>query len=964
MDHDGRSTDASDPNIAGRGEGGSTSHPTGGSSVKSHNSSVQGNSVPQVPGDQTVISKKKQLGSKEIVNLPPRLEASRLSPGDKLGHYELLEFVGGGGMGRVFRALDTKLDRHVAVKVLPCEQLADQETLQRFRNEAKSAARLDHDNIARAYDLGEDRGLSYLVFEFVEGTTIRALVEQRGPMTLADALSYTLQVADALDHATGRGIVHRDVKPSNILITNEGRAKLIDMGLARIQTPHDSNNDLTATGVTLGTFDYISPEQARDPRIVDVRSDIYSLGCTFFFMLTGRPPFPEGTVLQKLLQHQGDEPPDIHEFRPEMPEELSGVLHTLLAKDPKRRYQSPTELVEQLQHLAELIGLRPIESSHRAWAPAQPRKTPFLQRHLPWMVPVGALLLIWLSLHVYWSYTAQQPLPPNQIASPTNFKPISDSLQPPEATSVDPTDTGTLAHLPQPLTSPSKPRNESTDIPWMPSNFPPSLQSMNDPGGAGSIFDGLKTKTNNRTTHPAASIFPQEVKKISSIDQILMPKPQGSESPTDSTSPTSPLAKPSSPTAKPSTPVTTPLASSLAGVLVVDPTGRQPGSYATLRAACNNAKSGEIIELRYNGRREETPLAIQNGEITIRAGDQFQPVVVFRPNDSNPRKYLRGMFNLTGTRLTLRKIAIELDIDQAVPAEEWSLFVLGRAETIKLKQCSLTIRNAFDEPRSRHEEVAFFKIQAAEADTSIADTTEKKGVKKSAEIELFNCIARGEAVLLRTANLQPVRLSWENGFFVSSEQLLRTDGGQKSPLPEDKIDIELRHLTIVVKQGLCRMVGSQFASRQLPTALNITDSIILSGENQALIQQVGPEHPNELQKLFTFSGDRNCYPGFNILWSTADSDLETAPEILEWQDWQSRWAPDHENHSLWCQVDWKNQPDPSRLPHTCTPRDYMLSESEENPTSRYASDGSDVGFDALQLPPLPPVSQGPLRSIP
>src|SRR5204863_7405654 len=145
--------------------------------------------------------------------------------------------------------------------------------------------------------------------------------------------------ADALWDAFRRDVVHRDIKPSNMLITSDGVAKLVDMGLARLHQVEHTDNDLTASGVTLGTFDYISPEQARDPRSADVRSDLYSLGCSLYFMLVGQPPFPHGTVLQKLLQHQGEEPSDVSELRPDVPYELSRILRTLLAKNPARRYQ-------------------------------------------------------------------------------------------------------------------------------------------------------------------------------------------------------------------------------------------------------------------------------------------------------------------------------------------------------------------------------------------------------------------------------------------------------------------------------------------------------------------------------------------------------------------------------------------------------------------------------------------------
>ena len=244
------------------------------------------------------------------------------------------------------------------------------------------------------YFVGEDRGLSYIVFEFVEGVNVRRLVEQKGPLPLAEAVSYTIQVAEALAHADARGVVHRDIKPSNVLITPEGRVKLIDMGLARLRNGDPAAADLTQSGVTLGTFDYISPEQARDPRNADIRSDIYSLGCTMFFMLAGQPPFPEGTVLQKLLQHQGDQPPDIRQFRPDLPEEVSRVLRKMMAKDPRHRHATSAELAADLLALADEIGLRPMSPTSRVWLTPPDRSVSFFQRHLPWMAPVAALLCI------------------------------------------------------------------------------------------------------------------------------------------------------------------------------------------------------------------------------------------------------------------------------------------------------------------------------------------------------------------------------------------------------------------------------------------------------------------------------------------------------------------------------------------------------------------------------------------
>jgi serine/threonine-protein kinase len=354
-----------------------------------------------------------------------RILHGRILPGEHLGHFELLQYVGGGGMGKVFRARDTRLARSVALKILSPEHAADRETVLRFQNEAQSAARLDHDNIARVYYVGEDRGLHYIVFEFIEGVNVRDLVESKGPLSLAEAVSYTLQVADALAHAADRNVVHRDIKPSNLLITPAGQAKLIDMGLARLREVDAATADLTASGVTLGTFDYISPEQARDPRNTDVRSDIYSLGCTLFFMLTGRPPFLGGTMLQKLLQHQADQPPDLGQFRPDLPEDVNRVLRKMLAKDPRRRYSSPQELVNDLLAVARAAGLRPTAPGGRTWLVPVALGVPAYYRHLPWIVSLFSLVAIVFALDYLWAYLPgpASPSPKPEVIQPDDSTP-------------------------------------------------------------------------------------------------------------------------------------------------------------------------------------------------------------------------------------------------------------------------------------------------------------------------------------------------------------------------------------------------------------------------------------------------------------------------------------------------------------------------------------------------------------
>lgn len=327
-------------------------------------------------------------------------------PGDRIDSFELEEAIGVGGMGAVFRALDTRLDRHVALKILPPEQASDPEVVQRFYQEGRAAARLDNENIARVYTIDHDVKYHFIAFEYIEGITIRQRVERNGPLPVAEAINFTLQIAGALVHASERGVVHRDIKPSNIIITPQGRAKLVDMGLAR-RFERGGDDGLTQSGMTLGTFDYISPEQARDPRDVDVRSDLYSLGCTLFHMLTGRPPFPEGTVLQKLLQHQEDPPPDVRALNPAVPPDLANILVKLMAKDRDRRYQAPEQLVRDLLTVAGALGLRSVSPEGLVWMSAT--HPAGWEHHLVWALPTLALAVVVCGL-VWWGQEPTRPV--------------------------------------------------------------------------------------------------------------------------------------------------------------------------------------------------------------------------------------------------------------------------------------------------------------------------------------------------------------------------------------------------------------------------------------------------------------------------------------------------------------------------------------------------------------------------
>ncbi len=276
--------------------------------------------------------------------------------GQRLAHFELIEPIGVGGMAAVIRARDTQLDRLVALKILPPEMAQEPENVQRFHQEAKSAAKLDHANIARVFFCGEDQGLHFIAFEYVEGMNLRRLMEKRGRLSVAESIRYAVQIATGLEHAVTRGVVHRDVKPSNIIITPDGQAKLVDMGLAR-NLERNGERDLTHSGMTLGTFDYISPEQALEPREADARSDIYSLGCTLYHLLTGEPPVPDGTPAKKLDHHQHHQPIDPRQLNPDIPLGIVRILDKMMRKNPKDRYQRPIHVVHHLMKAATQAGV-------------------------------------------------------------------------------------------------------------------------------------------------------------------------------------------------------------------------------------------------------------------------------------------------------------------------------------------------------------------------------------------------------------------------------------------------------------------------------------------------------------------------------------------------------------------------------------------------------------------------------
>jgi predicted Ser/Thr protein kinase len=317
--------------------------------------------------------------------LPSDQGAAWEVPDALVGHarYRVLGLLGQGGMGVVYKAVQQHMDRVVALKVIHKPLLACPDFVERFRREVKAVARLRHPNIALAHDADQSGDLHFLVMEYVEGTSLDRVVARRGPLPVAEACEFVRQAALGLQHAHEQGLVHRDVKPHNLLLTPQGQVKVVDFGLAHLPRAEGAAATPVTSAPLLGTPDYTAPEQARDPSGVDVRADVYSLGCTLYFLLTAQVPFPGGTPLQKLLSHQERPPRPVTELRREVPAALAAVLGRMLAKDRARRPATPGEVASAL---APFAAAAPQETV--------PLPAPRLSASRRWGLRLGALALL------------------------------------------------------------------------------------------------------------------------------------------------------------------------------------------------------------------------------------------------------------------------------------------------------------------------------------------------------------------------------------------------------------------------------------------------------------------------------------------------------------------------------------------------------------------------------------------
>ncbi|MDR1053737.1 MAG: serine/threonine protein kinase [Planctomycetaceae bacterium] len=851
--------------------------------------------------------------------------------GTMLGHFMVNNYIGGGGMGRVYLATDTLLDRKVAVKVLPHQRASDQSTVARFMNEAKSAARLNHEHIAQVYFAGEQDGVPFIVFEYVEGTNIRKMINESGVFSLPQALNYMLQMVHALAHAAENGVVHRDVKPSNILVTREGRAKLIDMGLARLLNPSDGVGDLTASGVTLGTFDYISPEQARDPRNADIRSDIYSLGCTFFFMLAGRPPFPEGTVLQKLLQHQGDLPPDIRELQPNISAEVAMLIQKMMAKDPRQRFQTPEVLVTTLTAIARKMGMQPISPGNLLWTMQTKKKLPFFLKHAIWLSAFVILLGVFALINVLSDRSGQLELPkfPEPLQYAVNGKKIDNT----PTTKTESTETTKKDFMSQFVAKDVVGLDNAVRSQY------PILGTMLFGNTSENKSDDFSLRLFDRNQ------FGVRIAPVS-VRAVVLPETYVAASIR-----TKDAAEQQTPSIELSPAVTKFIRRTLLRVdpafdsrfesefseFPVDSGDSASGrirTYTNLKSAIEAADDNSIIELRWNEFLVSEPFSISDQSIRFVAAEGYRPVILFEPaRTAGTAPGVRSMITVNSCDVEFLDVSIEMRISQDVLASRWTLFDLVGGNKLEFSRAAITIANATANFTPYHQDVVFFRSsqlprrldgtsfvtdwgiggglfnrtnsdiwrfdntiierfipnRTATMATEQTENQNQNELTNQLGIKLSNSIIRGEATVLQNEVLSEIDFNAKQSIIVTAKPFIQVEDNKQINFAKPT-RITFDRVTFAGNQPFIRLLTNDDTE---PTKFdcNIQSSLFVLN-NTPLFEFTGKNIQDKINSTFKWNGNRNDFKNVSLAWQTkpANNTNEVNQNYAEYSllDWVKR----------------------------------------------------------------------------
>ena len=824
-----------------------------------------------------------------------------------LGHFTIQRRIGAGAMGAVFLAFDDRLHRHVALKILSPAQTVDASSVQRFQNEAQAAARLDHEHVARVYYYGEESGLHFIAYEYIAGSNLRDLLRQRGRLTPAEVVNFAIQIATALRHTSRHGVVHRDIKPSNIIVTPHGRAKLVDLGLAR-RDGNEPGADLTVAGTTLGTFDYIAPEQARDPRTVDVRSDIYSLGCTLYHLLTGEPPYPSGTVLQKLLDHQAHETPDVAAKNRRVSPALSAVIKKMMASDPRRRYATPEDLLRDLAVIARGLDLRVVSSESATLVPEARLYGTWWDRNFGWMITAAALLLCVVTLQTV----------PGLLERLTSW---SEKLG----------DTAPATSLAPLLPPPGNPASQDHPADGSPALFTPGEDSA-------TIASAIPLE--NETT---ASVPPAAGIGSTPLDPAEERVPDigfNDVAKTDVEKPVDPAAD-----AATATPDAPPADLPVPWITIVGSSSKN--GFPTLEQACAEAKDGDIIELRGTVPRSaaDHSLRLIDKRLTIRAAKgTHRPQLEFSDAVRTTDASTARLITVSGGSLQLVNVDLVARVNPSSSGAGWVLFSLEQPEQLKLEGVTITVVN----PGRRQASVMELGSSSGSAAGKI-----KVGLPNlPPEILVSGCVIRGGATLMAVRESIAARFALEDSLIALESSLVQVAARPSMNAGENsQLNLEITHATLLLGGSL--IVARQENSlndRPIPLFVTAQNNLISIGRDQPLVELAG-NNTMELSDSFKWSGKRNGYDDIRTFWVSQKS------VSLDFAAWKGQWGGETAGSSN-TPIRWQT-PMPYPAWQDLTPAAAALeSTGTPNPAIEAADDGTDLGAPLDNLPSPPDLAPG------
>jgi serine/threonine-protein kinase len=743
-------------------------------------------------------------------------------------------------MGTVYRAVHVEMEREVALKVLPPEMSKNETMVARFKREAKAAAQLQHENIVQVFDVKEDKGRYFIAMEFIRGKDLSDLIAEKKMLPVKQAIDILRQATRALEHAFQKGIVHRDIKPSNFIVTKDGKVKLCDMGLA-LRTDAGEEAKVTRDGTTVGTVDYMSPEQARDSRLADTRSDMYSLGCTLYQMLTGRVPFEEGSIPEKLYKHATETPLDPLQFNPDIPPAVIYILNKMLEKKPDDRYQTPKSLLEDLDTLSFDADAKPDVQTRKTLAigveedetateqvllqrPSVKKKEEEARRR----AQQGKQMLM-------YGGAAVAAVVVFAVVGWLMFGRGGESTEPP----VDPAK-GVAKVEPA-----SKP-----NLPVVPNK--PSTDTNASSGGSTTKPDPTKTGGSTESAAGAGSSSSTEPGKTA--------EPGKTPEATPPTEPTDTAPKPIDTRPR----LTPEQRKELKDRLFPDwPTARIEGDparvargakqeaggvFAKLEFACTDAKSGnKRIQLEDNGPFFERGFLLQRATLEIRprlnvqGQYQFRPVVALDMRAEQAPK--ASLVEAKNSSLVVEGIDFVVNADDFREtignAKPFAFFDVHGSDLV-LKNCTFTIIG-------RHSEsVSIVRFGG------VRDADPGRTPPKLARLTIENCFARGEPLTAVTVTSPLADVKIQDSLFVAGQSAALLD--LKPPVDKDAQPtrtVRIVRSTCVTRGDFLTLDGGAGSASAVPTELKLIDTIVAcattSGSHKLVRLKNWPEEGGSLK---------------------------------------------------------------------------------------------------------------------